>query len=62
MAKAYLLRNMPDDVLKMIQQEQAAVKQKKKTNTYSFASAIYKMIRDYNRCKEISPDFKPEPI
>lgn len=62
MAKAYLLRNMPDDVLEMIQQEQAAVKKKKKTNSYSFASAMYKMLREYNRCKQQNPDFKPEPV
>lgn len=62
MAKAYLLRNMPDDVLRMIQQEQAAVREKKKTNSYSFASAIYKMIRDYEKCRKESKEFKPEPI
>lgn len=62
MAKAHLLRNMPDDVLKIIQQEQAAVKEKRKTNSYSFGSAIYKLIRDYNKCKQASPDFKPDPV
>lgn len=62
MAKAYLLRNMPDDVLRMIQQEQAAVKEKKKTNSYSFASAMYKMLRDYKKCQDKNPDFKPDPV
>lgn len=60
MAKAHLLRNMPDDVLKIIQREQAAVKQKKKINSYSFGSTIYKMLRDYDKCRAVSPDFKPD--
>lgn len=60
MAKAHLLRNMPDDVLRIVQKEQAAVKQKKKINSYSFGSAIYKMLRDYDKCRTVSPDFKPD--
>lgn len=60
--RAYTLRDIPDDVFRIVQKEQGEIKQKKKINLWSFESTIYKMIRDYNKCRKESPDFKPEPV
>lgn len=58
--KSHTLRNIPADVFRLIMKEQSEIKQKKGTNMFSFECTIYKMIRDYNKCREVSKDFKPD--
>ena len=62
MAKTYMLKQIPEDVFKIVQQEQNGIKEKRGTNSFSFESTIYKMIRDYERCRKETKTFKPEPI
>lgn len=62
MASTCLLKNIPPDVYQIVQKEQSEIKIKKKTNSFSFESTIYKMLRDYNKCRISNPDFKPEPV
>lgn len=62
MAKTYTLRDIPADVFEIVHKEQSEIKLKRKTNSFSFECTIYKMIRDYNRCRKESKDFKPEPV
>lgn len=62
MAKTYTLRSIPPDVYDIVLKEQNEIKQKKKTNSFSFECTLYKMIRDYEKCRLVSKDFKPEPI
>lgn len=59
---SYTLKAIPEDVYKIVQKEQTDIKMKKGTNLFSFESTIYKMLREYNRCKQQNPDFKPEPV
>ncbi len=47
-----LLRHVPDDILEMIVEEQAAIKIKRGIFVYSFADTIFKILRDYKRCKQ----------
>lgn len=60
MAKTYMLKTIPEDVFKIVQREQSDIKEKKGTNSFSFESTIYKMLRDYNKCRSSNPDFKPD--
>lgn len=60
--RAYTLRDIPDDVFSMVQKEQSEIKRKKRINLWSFESTIYKMLRDYNKCRKENVDFKPEPV
>lgn len=59
--KSHTLKSIPPDVYKIIQKEQSDIKIKKGTNSFSFECTIYKMIRDYNKCRNNHPDFKPDP-
>jgi hypothetical protein len=61
MAKTYLLKDIPKDVFRIVQKEQGVVKEAKGTNSFSFESTIYKMIRDYDKCRK-NNNFKPEPV
>lgn len=61
MAKSYTLKQIPNDVFKIILKEQNQIKEKNGIGKYSFESTIYKMIKDYDRCRNES-NFKPEPI
>ena len=56
----YCLKNIPSDVFKFIIEEQSRLKQERGTNKYSFESTIYKMLKDYKRCKEENKNFKPQ--
>lgn len=56
---SYTLKAIPEDVYKMVQREQAEIKEKRGTGMFSLESTIYKMLRDYNRCREVSKEFKP---
>lgn len=59
--KSHTLKAIPPDVYRIIQREQSELKIKKGTNLWSLECTIYKMIRDYNKCRESSPTFKPDP-
>lgn len=61
MAKTYLLKKIPADVFRIVQKEQNQIKEKNGIGKFSFESALYKMIKDYDRCRKES-NFKPEPI
>lgn len=58
--KSHTLKSIPPDVYRIVQKEQADIKIKKGTNSFSFECTIYKMIRDYEKCRKSSPDFKPD--
>ena len=58
MASSYLLKKIPKDVFKFVQKEQSVIKEEKGTNSFSFESTIYKMLRDYKKCREEN-NFKP---
>jgi hypothetical protein len=55
---ACLLKNIPPEVNRIILDEQARAKKERGTNQYSIESTIYKIIREYQRCKEVEE--KPE--
>lgn len=57
---SYTLKEIPADVYQFVQRQQAAIKEKKGTNQYSFECTIYKMLRDLKRCQEANPDFKAD--
>lgn len=59
MAKTYLLKNIPKEVYKIVIREQNLVKEQRGTNSFSFESALYKMIKDYDKCRK-DVNFKPE--
>lgn len=61
-ASSYTLKEIPEDVYNLVLAEQSEIKKKKRINQFSFESTIYKMIRDYCKCRKESPDFKPEPV
>lgn len=62
MASTALLKKIPPDVYSIVQDEQSKIKKQKGTNSFSFECTIYKMIRDYDKCRKESKDFKPEPV
>lgn len=59
MAKTCTLKDIPPEVFQIVQKEQAEIKARKKTNQFSFEATIYKMIRDYDKCRK-DVKFKPE--
>lgn len=59
--KCMLLKAIPEDVYEILQEEQHQIKKKKKTNSFSLECTIYKIIREYVRCKS-ETNFKPEPV
>lgn len=61
MAKTCTLREIPPDVFKIVQKEQQEIKARKGTNQFSFESTIYKMIKDYDKCRK-DVRFKPEEV
>lgn len=62
MAKTYMLKNIPEEVFKIVQKEQNDIKEQRGTNSFSFESTVYKMLRDYERCRKETKTFKPEPV
>jgi len=54
----YVLKRIPADVFKFVQQEQNKIKEEKGLLQYSVSSTIYKMLRDYKKCREEN-NFKP---
>lgn len=49
---AITLRDVPDDVFKIILEEQAKEKQSKGIGQWSLEKTIYKMIKECARCRE----------
>jgi hypothetical protein len=47
----YPLRNIPDDVYKILWREQARLKAKHKKKQYSLALTIYSIVREHERMK-----------
>jgi len=62
MATTALLKNIPADVYAIIQEEQHKIKKQKGTNSFSLECTIYKMIRDYVKCRKEYETFQPEPV
>lgn len=60
MASCKLL-NIPQDVFKLVIQEQSKIKEARGTRQFSFESTIYKMLRDYDKCRK-SNNFKPDEV
>lgn len=56
---AFQLTDIPADIYKFIQEEQAKIKIDKGINQYSMPATVYKMLRDYKRCREENKNFKP---
>lgn len=54
-----LLKNVPKEVIRLILEEQARIKEVRDTRQYSMELTIYKMIKDYDKCRK-SNNFKPE--
>lgn len=50
---SHYLKSIPTDVNRIILQEQAKAKAQKGTNQFSIESTIYKIIREFERCKEL---------
>lgn len=59
MAKSYTLRSIPLDVFRIVQKEQLEIRVRRGTNQFSFESTIYKMLKDYDRCRK-DVKFKPD--
>lgn len=49
---SFTLKAIPKDVYDMVQLEQAEIKKKRRTGMFSFECTIYKMLKDYNRCRD----------
>jgi hypothetical protein len=56
-ASSYTLKTIPPDVYELIQKEQSLIKEKKGTAVFSFERTLYKMIKDYDRCRDVSEKF-----
>ena len=54
----YGLKKIPSDIYKFILDEQLQMKKERGTNKLSFETVIYKMLRDYKRCREENKNFK----
>lgn len=60
--KSHTLKSIPADVYRIVQREQADIKISRGTNSFSFECTIYKMIRDYERCRRENKAFKPQLV
>lgn len=49
--KVYPLKMMPPDVYKILVAEQGRIKGEKMTSQYSLEQTIYKIVREWDRCK-----------
>lgn len=47
-----LIRHLPEDVRRVIIREQAKEKEKRGTLKWSISSTIFKIIREWERCRE----------
>ena len=60
--KSHTLKSIPPEIYRIIQKEQADIKITRRSNTFSFECTIYKMIRDYEKCRRENKNFKPNTI
>lgn len=61
MATTCLLKAIPPEVYKIIQKEQSVIKLSKGIGKFSLQRTIYKMIKDYDKCRK-DVNFKPEEL
>lgn len=54
MAKSMTLRNIPEDVFKVLLKEQWDEKERRGIGMYGIEQTIYKIVRDYERCRKES--------
>jgi hypothetical protein len=52
MAKSITLRNIPCDIFQILLREQHKVKAHRSIGRFGIEQTVYKIIRDYERCKE----------
>lgn len=52
MARAITLKNIPEDVFKILLDEQSKEKQAKGIGMWSLEKTVYKMIKECARCRE----------
>lgn len=57
--RAYTLKKIPQDVHKIVIEEQARIKKETGRNQISFEYVVHKMLRDYQKCREENQNFKP---
>lgn len=50
--KALTLRKIPEDVAKIVLEQQKEEKLRRKQGMFGFEQTIYKIIRDYERCRK----------
>lgn len=50
--KVYPLKQMPEDVYKIILTEQGVIKAERGISQYSLEQTIYSIIREWKRCRE----------
>lgn len=53
-----LLRSIPEDVFKILLKEQHKEKSEKNKGMFGIEQTIYKIVRDYERCKKQEEDKK----
>jgi hypothetical protein len=58
MAKAFTLRNIPEDVFKILLKEQHKMKQARAIGRYGLGQTVYKIVRDYERCRDSEKEEK----
>lgn len=54
MASSLTLRNIPPDVFKILLREQGEIKNERAIGKFGIEQTIYKLIREYERCKKES--------
>jgi hypothetical protein len=58
MAKAFTLTNIPEDVFKILLKEQYRMKHNRQLGRYGLAQTVYKIVRDYERCRDAEKEGK----
>lgn len=56
MARSMTLRNIPTDVFKILLKEQSKVKQARSIGRYGIEQTVYKIVREFERCKDAETD------
>jgi len=52
------LRNIPTDVFKILLKEQHKVKQARGVGRYGIEQTVYKIVREYERCRDAEKEEK----
>lgn len=58
MAKSITLRNIPTDIFQILLREQHKVKAHRSIGRFGIEQTVYKVIRDFERCKESEKEEK----